>query len=191
MSKSMLITTHQKLKTLPKDHMNISLDGTQLQHVKSDKLLGVKTDQHLSWEDHVLTIVSSISRNIALLRRIRNFLPTKVRITFYKAFIQPHLDYCNTIWGHFPSVKRIKILQKLALRIILDVPRMTPSASLFKQCKVMTIHQGFSSEQQFTRLYTISHLVTSVTCLCHYQIFLPGQQDLVAKGIYYTYLKPA
>ena len=41
---------------------------------------------------------------------------------YYKAYIQPHLNYCNIIWGNSSDnyVSRITMLQKLACRLILQ-----------------------------------------------------------------------
>ena len=62
-------------------------------------------------------------------------------MTFYKSYIQPHIDYCSTIWGQSPHISRIHILQKMALRLTMDVNRMTPSLPLFKFCEVLPIQQ--------------------------------------------------
>jgi ribonuclease P/MRP protein subunit RPP40 len=129
-TKVMLVTTHQKQTKLPSSVINVHLNDTLLENVNAEKLLGVVIDKHLSWKDHINKTAKTISRNIALLRRIRKYLPHKTRITFYKSFIQPHVDYCNTIWGQSPHVSRIHILQKMALRLIMDVPRLTHSAPL-------------------------------------------------------------
>ncbi len=53
--------------------------------------------------------------------------------------MQPHPDYCNTIWGLSTHVPRISTLQKMALRIIMNVPKLTHSAPLFNECEIMTI----------------------------------------------------
>ncbi len=52
----------------------------------------------ITWKENVSQRAKKISRNIALLRRIRAYLPHQTRIIFYKAYIQPHIDYCNTVW---------------------------------------------------------------------------------------------
>ncbi len=41
------------------------------ENVTSDKLLGVTVDHYLSWEKHITTIVSTINKKLALLRRIK------------------------------------------------------------------------------------------------------------------------
>ena len=44
------------------------------------------------------------------------------RLTFYKAYIVPHLNYCNIIWGNSSNynVSRITRLQKRACKTILE-----------------------------------------------------------------------
>ncbi len=78
-------------------------------------------------------------KNIALLSRIKRYLPHQTGLTFYKTHIQPHLDYCNTIWGLSTHVPRVFTLQKMALRIIMNVPKLTHSVRLFNECESMTI----------------------------------------------------
>ncbi len=44
------------------------------------------------------------------------------RTQFYKTYIQPHIDYCNTVWGGTSQIHlhRIFRLQKRAVKIIMD-----------------------------------------------------------------------
>ena len=66
----------------------------------------------------------------------------KYRILFYKAYVQPHLDYCSIIWG---STKQSNIqillrLQRRACRIILGEQYTTLSDAL-KQINSLNIEQ--------------------------------------------------
>ncbi len=69
------------------------------------------TRKHITWKEHANQTVKKICRNIALLRGIRAYLPHQTRITFYKAYIQPHINYYNTLCGQSTHVPRIHILQ--------------------------------------------------------------------------------
>ena len=40
----------------------------------------------------------TISKNIALLRRAKSFVPRHVFEKMYNAFIIPHFYYCSTVW---------------------------------------------------------------------------------------------
>ncbi len=98
-TKCMLITTFQKATKLPRTDLNIILDNVTLDNVDSEKLLGVIVDKYLTWKHYADKTAKTISKNIALLRRIKRYVPHQTCLTFYKTHIQPHLDYCNTMWG--------------------------------------------------------------------------------------------
>ena len=57
-----------------------------------------------------------------LLSKIKGFLSVESRVNFYEAYIQPHLDFCNIIWGNVSQTHLLKIyrVQKWACRIILN-----------------------------------------------------------------------
>ncbi len=57
-----------------------------LENVNSEKLLGVIIDKHLSWKHHIDKNAETLSKNIALLKRIRKYLPHQTRLTLYKTF---------------------------------------------------------------------------------------------------------
>ena len=45
-------------------------------------------------------VCRKVSFYIWLLPRIKSFLSIKHRTLFYNAYIQPHFNYCNIIWGN-------------------------------------------------------------------------------------------
>ena len=53
----------------------------------------------------------------------------KTRNPFFNAYILPHFDYCNTIWGHSSSEIQTRMLklQKKSARYILDADYSYPS----------------------------------------------------------------
>ncbi len=96
-TKVMLVTTYQQETKLDSTHVSVICDNTKLENLNSNKLLCVITDKNLSWKFHIDKTAKSICRNIALLRIIRKYLPHQTRITFYKSYIQFHINYCNTV----------------------------------------------------------------------------------------------
>lgn len=121
-TKVMLITTRQKRNRIANDNLHITLDDVELQVISSEKILGVQVDNNLLWADHINNITKKMSKNIWLLGRVKELLSVEHRILFYKSYIQPHVDYCNIIWGNCAKGNLIKVerLQKRACRIILD-----------------------------------------------------------------------
>ena len=94
-TKCMLITTKQRRHHLRNNQLAITLNDQQLQQ---HKVIGVDVDENLQWREHVTGIFKKVSKNLALFRRVKHFLPKWSKIMFYNAYIMPHLDYCVTVW---------------------------------------------------------------------------------------------
>ena len=88
---AMLITTRQKLQTFETTDLDVFLQGNRLSTVYTQKLLGILIDSNLIWKPHIQKVELAVASNIALLRRIKQYLPLYARRTFYMAFIQRHL----------------------------------------------------------------------------------------------------
>ncbi len=63
------------------------------------KMLSIKVNNHISWKDQIDKVAGSLISRIGLLRRIKDYLTIETRLTYYKTFLQPHMDYCITVWG--------------------------------------------------------------------------------------------
>lgn len=140
-TKAMLITTSQRRSRI-KNSLQLSLNGIQLSTVSNDKVLGVQLDNNLSWGDHISKVVKKMSTNIWLLSKIKNYLSLNHRITYYRSYIQPHLDYANIVWGGTTKTNLMQIerLQKRACRIILDYNVNNVYQSL-NDLRIMTISE--------------------------------------------------
>ena len=121
-TKIMLITTRQKRLHISTEFMTLTYNDETLNNISDDKILGVQTDDHLLFSNHIDKIARKITSNIWLLSRIKDFLNKEHRVQFYKSFIQSHLDYCNIVWGNTyqNNLLRLFKLQKRACKIILD-----------------------------------------------------------------------
>ena len=139
-TKAMMITTSQRAATL-NSNLRVEFNGVQLMNTNSEKILGVVMNKHLSWKQQINKVAKSLIKGIHLLRQIKEYLPIGHREIYYKCFLQPHIDYCCTVWGQSCHIIRIHKLQKLALRIIYDKPKLTSSGPLFKAAGVLPIRQ--------------------------------------------------
>ncbi len=68
-----------------------------LENVESEKLFAVVVNHNLSWESHINGVVSNINRKLALLRRIKGYLPLATRNLFSNSHILPYIDYCSLV----------------------------------------------------------------------------------------------
>ncbi len=112
-TKTMLITTYQKLHKLLVKEIGISVNNHTLDCVTSEKLL---VDPNFTLKGHVDKVFK-----IAKFLCIKPFLPTVVCIKYCEAFIFPHFDYCSTGWGSTQLERLYKLLKRTA-RLVIDLP---------------------------------------------------------------------
>ena len=141
-TKLMLITTHQRRTVLNTNNLILSLNNEDLNTIDKDKILGVSVDNNLSWTSHIDLLCKKISSNLWLLSRIKEYLNIEQRTQFYKTYIQPHIDYCNLVWGGTSQINldRIFRLQKRACKIILDYNIVNIYQSM-EDLKILTVFE--------------------------------------------------
>ena len=136
----MIGTTRQKWQHLDKTDVNICIKGDKLQVAENEKLLGLHLDNFLTWKAHIQNIHNTIPRKLALLCRIKRYLPYKASKTFYNSYILPHMYYCSTLWGNATPSDRIYKLQRRAARIITDSEYRALSDPLLEQLNWLPLH---------------------------------------------------
>ena len=92
-------------------------------HVKNsreEKLLGVKINSKLCFENHVFFLCKKSSQKLHALARIVNFMDLAKRKSLMKAFITSQFNYCPLIWMfHSRQLNnRINKIQERALRLV-------------------------------------------------------------------------
>ena len=131
------------IDTLPSD---IIFDDTPLECVSEIKFLGVTVDNKLSWKPHVLNICKTISRNIGIINKLKNFLPLSSLLMLYSSLILPILNYGILAWGntHNSSLDKICTLQKKSLRIICNTAARSHTDPLFFKHKILKVKDIYS-----------------------------------------------
>ena len=65
---------------------------TLIDQVWSMKFLGVLINESLTWTDHIFTVLNKTSKNIGIIRKLKNTLPNDVLHTLYNTLIAPYLS---------------------------------------------------------------------------------------------------
>ena len=86
-----------------------------MEHVFTEKYLGVMLDENLTFEEHI-----SIKVRIAngIMGRIRNsfpYLDGKIFKRLYTALVRPHLEYTQSVRSPY-MVKYIKMIENVQIR---------------------------------------------------------------------------
>jgi hypothetical protein len=106
-----------------------------IKRVENKKFLGVIVDEHLKWHDHIDMQCKKISKNIALLRRAKNYMTENALKMMYNSLVFPHFTYCSTVWhhGNTTHIDKLQKLQKRAARIITNSSFDIRSEEIFKK----------------------------------------------------------
>ena len=72
-------------------HAPLTFNNANVKRTAFQKHLGLILDSQLSFEEHLKTIFSKVSKTIELIQKLRNFLPRPFLMTLYRSFIRPQL----------------------------------------------------------------------------------------------------
>lgn len=122
---------------------DIMIDSIKIERVNSIRFLGLTFKDNLSWEAHISSLETTLSKNLGIMYRIRNFLDKDCLSKLYFSLIHSHLTYGNIVWGSTLKSKLSKIhkKQKHALRLVNFMSHNTHSAPLFKKMNLLNIYQ--------------------------------------------------
>ena len=93
---------------------NIFLNSDALQ------MLGITVDDMLKFDKQGAKICRKVSRQVAVVKRMRNILPFEIRKNIYFSFVVPHFDYCAQTW-HFCNKSSADKLEKVNERAVRSV----------------------------------------------------------------------
>ena len=169
-TKSLFVTGKRlEKKALDKD-LKISCNGTEIEQVTSQKLIGVKLDSHLSFTEHIDDLCKEVSQRIAVLKKIKRNLPLAERKLYFNALIKPIMLYesCARSTSSEENVKRVSKLQKRAARLILDADIGERSEVLFKRLDWLPLKDELNSQMSsliFTHINNEDHCPSYITQL--------------------------
>ena len=123
--------------------IKLMIDRTQIAQVQEIKFLGILIDDKMTWKSHINYISNKISKSIGILYKVRHVLSNEWKLNLYKTFVLPYLNYCNIIWAstYKTNIKPLLIKQKRALKIVLNLHRLTPSRTVFEMANVHSVYE--------------------------------------------------
>jgi hypothetical protein len=106
---------------------------------KSFKLLGVHFDEYLSFESHISSICSKVSKSLYCLNRIKNFVTPSAMKMLYFAMVHSHIVYCLNVFScaNITTLSPLKLKQKEAIRIVCNAGYRDHTGPLFKQLGIL------------------------------------------------------
>ena len=80
-------------------NLNISLNGSIIDQVKSHKLLGIHLDQDVNFDIQTEVLRKSLSKKIGFLKCISQFLKRSHKMLYYDAVLKPSFLYGSGVWS--------------------------------------------------------------------------------------------
>ena len=120
-TKCMLFGTPNMLSTTAP--LALSHGTDKIEQVASFKYLGVTLDSKLNFEDFIDEIARKVASRIAVLGRVRRYLPVRHRVMLFNTLVLPHFDYASIVWSntHAKHLNRLIGLQRRASRVIMGL----------------------------------------------------------------------
>ena len=117
-TKLMIYRSRQMLAKLPE--FRISLLGKDLTPSKSVKDLGVTFDPVLSFDDHILSTVSSCNSTLCQINRAKHAFSKSLLITVINCLVFSKLYYCSSLWSSTSCINkgRLQGVQNFAARVV-------------------------------------------------------------------------
>ena len=134
----MIFSPHPRQVT-PK--ITIKISNQPISQIEECRFLGVMIDSKLSWKSHIKHVTSKVAKSVGILGKARKVLGRKTLETLYYTMIYPYLLYCNIIWGNCNAntIWPIFKLQKMAVRLIMNVPRRESTSQYFKKLHLVKV----------------------------------------------------
>lgn len=96
------------------------LGDDTLDHVFSEKDLGITIDSELTFEDHIMNQIKKANSIVGLIKRSFEYLTPQLFKQLFTSFVRPHLEYGQVIWS--PKLRKhaniIENVQRRATKIV-------------------------------------------------------------------------
>jgi hypothetical protein len=143
-TKSMCVTTSQKMLNMHRTDLRLHVGGTAIESVTHHKVLGIIIDQHLTFNQHVESLTKLISQKVHQLRKIKNYLNDSGKKAFYFSHIQSHTDYCSTVWDGCSAdhLKKLNSLHRRSMKLISN-KIFDQTDDLYRHLKLLPLKKHF------------------------------------------------
>ena len=85
--------------------INVNVNDIDIGMIFVSQFLSVLIDHKLNWKDHVNTIVSKLSKSIAIMHRAKYALDKNTCLILYYSLFLPYVSYCCEVWENIYKTK--------------------------------------------------------------------------------------
>ena len=157
----MIIGTNRNVHNTT-DLIAVHVDGALIRRVNKLRCLGLIVDDRPSWKEHISYISSKVSRNIGILKRVRECVTKETLLIMYRTLIEPCFRYCNTTWGNCGTtlLKKLQTFQNRVARVIEGVKYdEADHPKILRNLNILNVHQLVMLDNAFL-VYKINNDLT-------------------------------
>ena len=124
-----------------KNEVVINLGETEIKNSEYEKLLGIKVDTKLNFNEHLNDIISKASRKVNALSRVVPYMSRSKKKILMNSFFNSQFSYCPLIWMFHSRITNNKInrLHERCMRLIYG-DKTSSFEELLEQDKSVSIH---------------------------------------------------
>ena len=117
------------------NNFNFVFNGKSIPLTTRHKHLGVTFSQDAKWNEHVENIIKSISKHLAVLRKLKMKMSRQNLEKMYLVYIRPIFEYACEVWDNCGICysNRLEKLQLEAARIVTGLPIFTKTEVLYSE----------------------------------------------------------
>ena len=86
-----------------------------MEHVSTEKDLGVTIDENLNFEEHISNKIRVANAMMGRIRSSFTFLDAQTFKRLYTSLVRPHIEYAQAVWSPYLE-KHIKMLENVQIR---------------------------------------------------------------------------
>lgn len=123
--------------------INFTFEDNIISTIESHRHLGVTFSTDAKWNAHIENIVSSVSKHINILRKLKFKINRSNLEKLYLVYIRPIFEYASEVWDNCGSVNASKLerLQLEAARIVTGLPVFANSNFIFRELGWETLQE--------------------------------------------------
>ena len=143
------------------ENVTIHVGEYEIENGKCEKLLGVKLDWTLNFDDHISDVCKKASRKLNALARIATFIRLSKRRLLMNAFCNSQFSYCPLIWmcHSLTNNRKINRLHERCLRVIYNDKQSLFSELLEKEGSV-SIHMNRNIQSLAIDMFHVSRSIS-------------------------------
>ena len=125
----------------PDDIADVFMKNIKIEYVSSIRFLGVIMDDKLKFNIHIKEVSKKISKNLGVLYKLKDFVPSNTLLTVYRSIIESYINYCNLIFGNaaITHLTPLVTAQKKAVRIVAKKPPLSHTNPIFFDLKLLKL----------------------------------------------------